>query len=174
MEQFGARIRYGGAYAALMRKSDWNRQVETPTWRAPGVLWIRQFRPKHFTVAGAVEYQYSPRKGQDLPRNTREFWKSYFGQKLQKKKHARPLVFSGELERETKRGSVHPTSKGMKVKMRARKANWRHPNSEIDMASEVRRVAPGEARKMVREKERAMTKKLREVRTVIQKTVGGI
>lgn len=116
-----------------------------------GVHWFRYLRPKHFTHEGFREYGYTPRKGQELPRGSREFWKSYCGRKLRLHGHMLPLVFTGESRGLSRTANVRATSKGVRVVMAAvRKLNWRHPESQVYAAAELRRVSDGEARELTR------------------------
>ena len=169
------RIRYGGAIAAFMSKRDWNQQIVEPSWTRPLLMWKRDFRPIHFTDRGFRIYQYTPRKGQNYPRGSKRFWKSYFGRKLRYKKHSLPLVWSGELRDVTDKGYIRSTGKSGKYVMSgAQKANFRAAGSRVNMREELTRVIPSERRAMVRELDREMVRRLRGAKTVIQKTIGGI
>jgi len=175
VEKLGFRIRYGGAIAAFMSKRDWNQQIIEPSWTPPLLKWKRDFRPIHFTDRGFHRYGYTPRKGQNLPRGSKAFWRSYFGQKLRRKKHSLPLVWSGELRDVTDRGYIRATGKSGKYVMPgAQKANFRAVGSSVYMREELTRVIPAEQRAMAREMDREMVRRLRGAKTVIQKTIGGI
>jgi hypothetical protein len=113
-------------------------------WRAAGELWHEQFRPKHFTHAGAREYGYLPRKGERG--NEEGFRRSYTGRKLHKFGHTYPLVYTGESMRLTRMQDVRPTSKGVRVVYRAYKFNFRHPRSRIRMREEFTRISRREER----------------------------
>jgi hypothetical protein len=171
MEKFRFRIRYSGPIAAIRNRRTWNREIEEPSWRDPGILWVQSFRPKHFTVAGAAEYGYAPRKGEESGLSRKQFWNSYTGRKIRYRKHRRPLVWSGEMERQSRRAEIRTTSKGVRIIMRVRKANWRHPNSRVRMADELRRVSVQEGRAMVKEKEKGLVRQLRQCKTRAEVTI---
>lgn len=179
VENYQFRIRYSGWIAALYRKSDWNREIETPSWIAPMLLWKREFRPVHFTLRAQNLYGYEKRSGQDAPRGSKAFWRAYFGQKLRKLRHGKPLVYSGETERETARGVIRASARGAKYQMSVTKARWRPRRAAKyktgpppDMEEEMTRLTHAEIRAMIREKERDMLRRIREVRTVVQRTIG--
>lgn len=169
--EFKATVEYRGPITALMKKRIWNQQVEEPSWLEPLRLWVEKFRPIHFTHAGFRRYGYSPRSGQDAPRDSRLFWTSYFGRKLRKAKHSLPLVYSGELEQMTALGVYRLNSKrGKYVMPGAQKANFRQPGSKVNMRDELTKLTDTEMRAMVREKKRALIKRLLAVRNRILST----
>jgi hypothetical protein len=178
VEAYQFRIRYTGWIAAFLRKADWNRQIEEPSWIDPLLLWKRDFRPKHFTSAAADLYGYTPRAGQDAPRGSAAFWQSYFGQKLRKLRHARPLEYTGQTEAETARGLIQTTAKGGKYRMAVTKARFRAPPAKYktgpppDLEAELTALSPAEQNAMIREKERGLLRRVRDCKTVIQETIG--
>lgn len=83
------------------------RGILKEAWAVVGEYWHKQFLPKHFTIAGAHEYGYQKRT------------KKYERQKARKKGHHRPIVWSGETERQAKRWrDVRISSKGARVVLR--------------------------------------------------------
>ena len=136
----GFKISYKGQIPPAMRKRDWNKLIKF-TFRKLGEFWPSKMRPKHFTKAGAKEYDYTPRAGEDLPFGTRAFWRSYTGQKLRKYGHTLPLVYSGLSMEQTHRRDIRATSKGVRIVMHAPALNFRHPKSEVDMRAEMTRVS---------------------------------
>lgn len=168
VEQFQFRIRYGGWIAAFLRKSDWNRQIEEPSWVDPLLLWKRDFRAVHFTSAAERRYGYAPRSGEGAPRGSARFWRAYFGQKLRKLRHARPIEWSGQTEAETARGQIHASSRGARYKMSVTKARWRAPARKLDtgpapdLEAEITALTPAEQNAMIRAKERALLERVRE------------
>ena len=175
MEGFATRITYRGAITRFLSKRDWNQQIVEPSWVVPLRDWKHEFRPRHFTVTAQREYDYTPRSGQNAPRGTKEFWRSYFGQKLRKLKHAKPLVYTGELMAASAQGYFRATSKSGKYVMPgANKANFRPPGSKMNMREELTKILPREEQAMARAMEREMIRRLRETKAVIRKTIGGI
>ena len=110
-----------------------------------GYHWHRYYRPKHFLPSGAMEYGYTPRKGQGLSASSKEFWKSYCGQKLRKMHHQKPLVWSGESESRTQQQDIRATSKGVRIVLHAPALNCQNPNSQVRMWEEMTTVSPAEA-----------------------------
>jgi len=124
-----------------------------------GVMWHEKFRGKHFTVAGAREYGYTPRKGEG--QTGKSFWRSYTGRKKKETGHQRPLVFSGESQMLTRIRDVRATSKRVRVVMRAKKFNYRNEHSDIRMHDEMTRVSDSEHATMVRAADEMMAAELR-------------
>lgn len=101
------------------------------------------FMPKHFTIAGAREYGYSPRKGAGL--SGRDFWRSYEGKKKRQKGHQRPLVWSGASEQLARIRDIRTTRRRARIVQHARGLNRRNPNSAINTGKEIRTVSRTEA-----------------------------
>lgn len=123
-------------------------------WQKVGALWHQAMRPKHFTASGASEYEYGQRK------------RKYAERKRKTKHHNRPLVYSGELETLSRARRIETKTFQKRSRMRvimplARKANWRHPASSIDMREELTRVSDRDLAGMVDEHNRTMTERLR-------------
>jgi hypothetical protein len=120
--------------------------------RQQGVYWRDNFRAKHFTQAGASEYDYTPRQGDRGRPGPHGFNRSYQGGKLRTKGHTRPLVFSGESEQLTRSPTIEATAKRgtarVSVRMRAYKLNFRYRGSPIDMRQEMETVSDPETRQM--------------------------
>ena len=134
------KITYGPPYSVLLKKRAWNKQVQTPAWKATGLAWNRRFKEKHFTEAGAAEYDYATRSVK------------YIEKKKNRLGHANPLVYSGELRRNVRAVNIKPTSKSVKVRLLgSRKANLRHPREKAHKADELRTISDPEAVKLARE-----------------------
>lgn len=101
----------------------------------------QRFMPKHFTLAGAREYGYTPRSGEQVGLSRKQFFRSYTGQKQREKGHRRPLVWSGASETLAKIRDVRGTSRRVRLVQHARGLNRKHPRSKIDMAAEIRAVS---------------------------------
>lgn len=109
-----------------------------------GELWHRDIRPKHFRNSATSEYGYAPRSGERG--SNRPFKGSYTEGKLRKYGHTRPMVYSGESEEDTERNvTFKATATGkqsrVKVRMNARKLNFKNPRSRIDLRAELVRVS---------------------------------
>lgn len=131
------------ALGAGHRKSVVNRSVKA-SLSAAALAWHQRYYEGHFTRTGAIKYAYQPRTGQNQPRDSKAFWRSYTGRKLRKVGHADPLKFTGDAYRRGKVASVRATSKQAKVVL-PNKFNWKHPKSRIVMRDELTRVLPGES-----------------------------
>lgn len=88
--------------------------------------WKRRFLPKHFTKAGAREYQYKPRRGELDPRKKG----TYSNRKLRLFGHVLPNVYTGELRRLSLYGATDIVAKATSTRAWARvrlpkKANFR-------------------------------------------------
>lgn len=121
---------------AGFRKRDYNAAKKIAFGKL-GEYWFKHFRPKHFTKAGAREYGYIKRKGEDLPHGSKGFRASYTGRKFKKFGHKQPLVYTGESREASRKGRVKPTSKGVQIIMRAPRLNRRNPNSQIKPSDEL-------------------------------------
>ncbi len=168
------KVRYEGAVpgSVNLRKRTFNR-IKKDAWEAVGKYWHKHLRPKHFTRAGAREYNYAPRKGQSGNPHPKGFWASYTGQKHRKKHHRLPLVYSGELRSMARQARISATSKGVRVALsRAQKANLRHPKSKINMADELTRVSPAEIKKLIQVHEKYMDYRLRRVQGTTTERIG--
>ncbi len=86
-----------------------------------GEFWHREILPKHFTTAGAKEYNYKVR--QRIRRRKRQDGSTYDSPgyeqyKMRKKGHRKPLVWSGDLRRAAlSEAAISGTSKGFTVKL---------------------------------------------------------
>lgn len=150
-------------------------QIKREAWEEAGHYWHAHLRPKHFTKAGAREYGYAPRKGEEGGTGKR-FWRSYTGRKQRQKGHTLPLVWSGELRELSKIYKLQATATSTRSRLRvilpaAQKANWRNPYSRIDMAGELTRVSDAEAVELVGVFDRFLAGGLEEVQTTQTKTI---
>lgn len=159
------RIRYRGWITAYMSRSAWGRQVDQPSWPAPFLLWRDRFRPRHFTEEGARLYGFAKRFGEDMPRNSKDFRKSYVGHKLRAKHHAKPLIWSGRTMAETRRGYVKAFIRKASYTMPCPVAALPRPsNSQVDLVHDLTEISQSEAREMLRAKERAMIERIRAIK----------
>lgn len=122
----------------------------------------KKYWAKHFTVYGAQEYKYAPRKGQGL--SGKAFFKSYLGRKNKQKGHMNPLVWSGESKtlasiRDIRRGRLRAT-----IVQHARGLNRKNPRSSIRMNEEIRAVSPAEIKADMAFAEKLIKKKYRTIR----------
>ena len=114
-----------GAIAAFGRRSV--NDVVRAAFAKAGDHWGRNFLLKHFTKAGAREYDYAPRKGEHARAGSKRF-KRIAGPAERRAGEILPLVYSGELKREasTYRVTAKATSKTAYAHValpRANKAN---------------------------------------------------
>ena len=89
------KIVYTGAIPPAMRKRDFNRVVKH-MFGLMARKWHREYRLKHFTHAGAQEYGYTPRSGEQSGIGTKAFFQSYTGAKKKRLGYTPPLVWSGK------------------------------------------------------------------------------
>ena len=167
---FEAKIRYTGIVG--MGRREFRNSFIKPMYEELGKHWLRYIRPKHFTNAGASEYNYSPRKGERGSDFRGKFKRSYTGRKLKEKGHTRPLEHSGELKRLSARGRFEHTYSGMRIVLsQAGKANFKHPNSKIRMSSELTRVSQNDARELLMLGNRYLAAKMRNYPRSVIRTV---
>jgi len=112
-------------------------------------MWHREMRPKHFTHAGAREYNYARRS------------ERYTRRKLRTHGHTYPLVWTGATRNLTRICDVRTTSKGARVVMRAPKLL--RPGGP-NMAEELRTVSAAENRRIAAAFDRSVNQGLRDAR----------
>ena len=150
------KIKYTGQVPDLLlsekrAQGRWNT-IRREAWIVAGNYWHSEFRPKHFTKAGAREYGYMPRAGESG--NTRpSFLRSYTGRKLKEKGHTKPLVWSGTSQTLSKIRIVRSTATKARSKaevvLRTPGLNRQNKDSQIPMRDEVTHVTEAEARKII-------------------------
>jgi hypothetical protein len=129
-----------------------HNRASKSAWADTGVHFHSDFRDLRFRPDHARRAGYIARKGERMPFGSRQWARSYMGQKYRKFGHQRPLEFSGETRRAVASfPTLTSTSSGVKVRYSgARKFNFKHPKSQINMAEEFRRVLPQEANSLAR------------------------
>ncbi len=145
------------------------RGIRKRTWQHLADHWFRRFRPKHFTHRGAKEYGYKPRKGHGL--TGKAFRLSYEGQKLTRKGHTYPLVWSGVSKQRATLGRITATSQRARVSMSIPAFNFRNPNSEIDMREEMETISRAEERDLTDRADRHVAAELQQIQTKTTKTI---
>lgn len=122
-----------------------------------GVYWHQNFRRRHFTQQAWSLYNYTPR-------SPRYWWRKPL--KL-------PLVFSGESRDVSENAVIRSTYKAVHVAMPTRKLNLRSANQRVDMADELRQIAPVEHRKLEKVMGMALRKHFRSQRNRVRIRIGG-
>ncbi|QDV40892.1 hypothetical protein Enr13x_07280 [Stieleria neptunia] len=116
--------------------------ASVPAWQDTGRHFHLQHRPKRFTHKHATEADYGKRKPKYLREKFRRFGHTY---PLVKTGEARRLAATARITARAGTGQVQNRG-GVKVAYpQLRKLNFRHPNSDIDMADEFRRVPDRES-----------------------------
>lgn len=133
-------IRERGSVPRAMRKA--HTAASKAAWFKVGEFWVDRIRPKHFTEAGAREYNYTRRKGE--LQSGQKFARSYTGRKLKTKGHKLPLVYSGVSRDRTRMARVSSTARGARVSMNAPALNFKHPKSRIVMRAELAAISPAD------------------------------
>jgi len=124
-------------------------RMKKAAYTAAAVDWHQTARPKHFSRAGAREYNYKPRKGERGNAHPKGFKRSYTGRKLAKYGHTLPLVYSGLTQGLTRQRDVRATATGCKVVIHAPGLNRRHPKSQITMRLEMTAVSDADRQRAV-------------------------
>jgi len=145
------------------------RGIRKRTWATLAEDWFRDFRPKHFTVRGAREYGYKKRKGEGL--SGKAFRRSYTGQKLKRKGHTYPLVWSGVSQRRSQMGRITATSKRARVSMSIPAFNFRHPASDINMREEMETISRREEIELEATANQRVQAELDQINAKSQKTI---
>lgn len=138
-----------------------------------GHHWHREFRPKHFTHAGATEYGYTPRAGERGSSSKVKFARSYTGRKLKKFGHTNPLVYSGLSRDLTRIPNIRSTAtRGnatCRVRMNAPRLNMRNPTTKINLREELSRISSGESKQLADVARRTIQDRFAAIRSRSQK-----
>lgn len=153
-------IREAGPTPRGMKRAVGNAFKEA--YDVTGRHWQQTMLPKHFTRAGAREYGYTPRKGEQSGTG-KGFWRTYTGRKQKYLGHTRPLVYSGASETLAMRGIVRATRKQAVVPIPAPTLNYKPPRSSINMRQEVTTVSDREIPDLVRVFEQELHRRLEAV-----------
>lgn len=157
-------IKWTGLTPKGLKRGQFNKEVLKPAYQDLGEYFHAKMLPKRFTIAGGRMLNYDYRSGERPGTSYKAFWKSYTGRKVRKFGHRKPLVWSGETERDATRiRDIRTTSRGVKIVLHARKLNFRNKYSSIFMNEEVRRVSPQEYTELKREFERAVQRRIKQV-----------
>lgn len=141
---------------ARMNKRALNRVMKR-VWARLGAFWHSHLLKKHFTEAGAAEYQYRKRKDP-----SRLSWSDVAAQKRGLSMRAgpecgKPLTYSGDLKRMALgERRVSSTSKGCKVKLRLPAYAYYH-----GMAAELTKVSPKDRKLMIAFARQALVEELK-------------
>ena len=135
-------IKYSGATPKVIRKE--MTAILTTSYGDTGKKWHEEYRGKHFTREGAEEYGYAKRKGENLPRGTAAFARSYVGKKLKSRGHTLPLVYSGQSELLSRILDVRANGTGSRVIIHARALRFKNPKSRVNMAKDMTAMSPME------------------------------
>lgn len=133
-----------------------------------GIMWHRQFRPRHFTHEGSRLYGYTARKG--ARGSAVKFKGSYTARKLKAFGHTNPLVFSGLSLRLSKIRDVRATRHGNRVILPTG-FNRRNPHSNIDMRAEVTAVVRSEEVKLTKRFDGSLQQQIDRYRKVTKKRI---
>ena len=135
------KAKYHGLAAVLARGGptvfarQFNEWIQN-SYKVALLHWHREMRPKHFQESAIAEYGYQPRKA------------DYTESKRQSEGHARPLVYSGESERETERFTIRTTSKEGRLTMPAGNLAWMPKGRKISMREELTTVTDAEKQEL--------------------------
>ena len=123
-----------------------------------GALWHRRYLPQHFRPGAASKYGYQPRSA------------AYMKRKASRKRHQRPLEFSGDYKREVSRKAVlSGTSKRVRVVMDVGPAwyatrTWKTRRAP-DIPAETTATTPTEVKRLARIGEQFTERKLNAIQT---------
>jgi hypothetical protein len=157
-------------WIAKLPKSKFNACARQ-AFREIGMYWHRALRPKHFTHRGATEYGYEPRQGERGSAGGRGFRRTYTGRKLHRYGHTRPLVYTGESERESKTARIVATSKRVRVRMKLPRLNWRHESRTKTMREELTMISAAEEKRLLALFTDRLMKGLKGIKTTVRRTM---
>ena len=139
------KITYEGAASGKIAKRALNN-IKKGGFKTLGVVWHKQFRPKHFTRAGAAEYGYRPRS------------RDYENRKQKRFGHRDPLVYTGESRTRARIRNVKATSKGNRISLGTPRINF------SGRASELRVISRTEKGVLINRMQRHMVKELNDLK----------
>lgn len=169
MPRVTIRLRYTGAVPGTVNLNQraWNRVVRD-CWMKVGKMWHKHMAQKHFTKAGAREYEYTPRKGEESGVSSKAFWRSYTGRKKKAKGHTLPLVWSGETRSRarTARIEAYATRRksGVRISLNLPALNRLSRKSNINMREEMTTVSARESQVLIRYLNKLIDRRLKAIR----------
>ena len=139
------KTRTRGAVGRGRRKA--HNAASKASWAMVGRYYHATLRPKRFTPKHAEEAGYTKRKGENLPKSSGNFRRSYYGRKYYDpllgggRNQADPLVKTGQAKKRARMARISETSKGARVAYPGLGVfNYRHPQSRVQMGVEFRRI----------------------------------
>lgn len=140
-----------GATPENLGKREFNKLL-AKAWLPVGVQWHQDFVPKHFTDAGAREYRYKKRQGDQRVGVTGiaigKGASTYTLAKQRKKGHTTPMVWSGESRDAAKFAKITSTSKGVTIRIAAPNIGKRTKSGRIRKSAELARTSAPERREL--------------------------
>lgn len=148
--------------------------IMTAVWDKAGRTWHREYRPKHFTTAGAREYGYVPRSKGYMLRKAKGYVarEKKGGPGILMSGHQRPLVWTGISEKAAERLSLKSTSQGVTVHVPAPRLNWRPGGGTMNLADEMTRISEGEGRDITKFVEETLTRAMESQPGVTVRRIG--
>lgn len=155
-----------GAVPGVLKR-ELNRLLKQ-AWETLGIYWHANFREKHFTHAGATEYQYDKRQGEDRSQGGKGFFRTYTGRKLRRFGHTLPLVWSGASRTRSRIRDVRATRAGVRVVINAPTLNFRKGRLATGktMREEMTTVSAKERRDLAVVHEKALKQGIEDIREV--------
>lgn len=137
--------------------------------------WHRTFLPRHFTVLGERLYKYKLRSGQDEPamvprgkHGRMVLNQKYWHIKRRRKKHVRPLVWSGTLERTAlsaiKISGSHKQARGVLSLVPRYAYQYRKDLNQPDKAAELTTTVQSEVDELGRRMRGELLRRLAAIR----------
>lgn len=134
------------------------RQITRSVMQAIGMYWDESMLPRHFEETAKRRYGYKARG------------KKYQAKKRRRRGHTKPLVNTGEMQREiTSRAEIRTSARGVRIHLRARALNFagrakRRNASYPDMHRELTTVIAPEISKLARHGVKQAEREFREMR----------
>jgi len=138
-------------WAAAFRTPDLARRlmgsIRASAFGAALRHWHEKIRPKHFTHAGAKEYEYVPRQGEQGATDGadgRRIKSSYTIRKLRKYGHTYPLVLTGRSQQQAQAARIVTTGKGGRAYYNIPTFNLNPATGRINKREEFTRISAGD------------------------------
>lgn len=139
------------------------REFLKEAWEETAKYWHQYILPKHFTRAAIGEYSYDPRTAAHEKLKARKYG------------HRRPLVFTGELERQATRiRATSSTARGGKIKLHTPwyVSQFRKALNHPDMGAELRAISQADAEALAKVIDEFMARRIKQENQTVNISAG--
>lgn len=154
---FDISITYDGAVGPHSKRV-MDRALKT-MYQLVGLTWVHDLLPKHFTHAGAREYAYALRRGEEPGISGKKLWRSYTRKKQRKYGHTLPLVWTGQTRIQSRAARIRASTQTVRITVPADRLR-RNPKSRTNPPEEIVRVSPAEVELLTKLADRSLQQSL--------------